>query len=60
MMSSAEALAAAGIMGCSLYDALYVVAAELYHATLITADEKLVRALSAPRFAGRVVFLGSL
>ncbi|MFD0937431.1 hypothetical protein [Methylobacterium trifolii] len=48
---------AAGI-GCTIYDARYVAAAERWDATLITADEKLVRQLRSSRHAGRIRLLG--
>lgn len=43
----------------SVYDALYLAAAELYEGTLITADEKLVNSLSSHPLASRIAFIGS-
>jgi predicted nucleic acid-binding protein len=44
--------------GISIYDALYVAAADRHDAPLVTADIRLIRALAASPFAERVRALG--
>jgi predicted nucleic acid-binding protein len=45
--------------GITMYDALYVALAGQLGAELVTADERLVRALAGTRFARRVISLRS-
>jgi predicted nucleic acid-binding protein len=44
--------------GISIYDALYVAAADRHDAIIVTADVRLIRALAASPFAERVRALG--
>lgn len=44
----------------SVYDSLYLAAAEAYDTVLLTADEKLVNSLGSYTVARRTKFLGSL
>jgi predicted nucleic acid-binding protein len=44
--------------GTSFYDALYVAAAEQWHATLVTADRKLIEKLARSAWASMAISLG--
>jgi predicted nucleic acid-binding protein len=54
-----EALNVAADVGCSVYDGLYLAAAERWDATVVTADARLVAQLSGTRAQARVRLLGS-
>lgn len=54
-----EALDIAAAVGCSVYDALYLAAAERWDCTVVTADARLVAQLSGTRAQARVRLLGS-
>jgi predicted nucleic acid-binding protein len=52
-----DAVEISAACGCSLYDALYVAAAERWDCHLVTADAKLRNKLAGSAWAGRVLLL---
>jgi predicted nucleic acid-binding protein len=57
LVAAAFDIAAAG--GCSVYDALYVAAAERWDAVMITADAKLAAKLKGSRWQSRLRLLAA-
>lgn len=56
LLDPAFAIASTG--ACSLYDALYVVLAEMLHTQVVTADQRLCRSLAGTALADRVLWIG--
>ena len=54
---ASEALEIAAMSGCSVYDALYVAAAERWHGVVVTAGAKLVAELGRSRWQSRLRLL---